>query len=350
MVVGYAVVGTLVAARHPTNAVGWLLLAIALTVAFDIGAETYAISRWPGYVAAAWVSEWMFYVWFFLTVAFLPLLFPTGRVLSPRWKVVWWFDLVCLVGGVLVIGLSPGELEFAGGPENPLGVHGTAQTVVEALSRLAVPIYALAAVLTGGSLVARFRRSTVVERQQLKWFASAVLIAVGGLVVSGIGNVAPAAILNDVGWMIFLFGCVLGIPLATGIAIQRYRLYDIDVVINRTLVYGSLTAALVATYVVSILLLRAVLVPLTGQSDLAVAGSTLLVAAVFRPARAWIQAGVDRRFYRRRYDAVHTLEEFSSRLRHELDIDAVGVDLCTTANQTMQPAHVALWLRTTTNR
>jgi hypothetical protein len=342
---GYAVVGTLVASRHPRNAVGWLLLVIALTVAVELGAETYAISRSSGFVAAAWMSEWLFHVWFYLTVAFLPLVFPTGRVLSPRWKVVWWFDLVCLVGGVVVVGLTPGELDFTGSTENPLGVQGAAHTVVETISKLAIPTYVLAVVLTGAALVTRFRRSTGAERQQLKWFTSAVLLALSGLVLSAFGDKAPAQILNSIGWTIFLFSCVLGIPIATGIAILRYRLYDIDVVINRTLVYGSLTAALVATYVVSILLLRVVLSPLTGQSDLAVAGSTLVVAAVFRPARARIQQWVDRRFYRRRYDAVHTLEDFSARLRHELDLDAVGADLCTTADQTMQPAHVSLWLR-----
>jgi hypothetical protein len=258
--------------------------------------------------------------------------------------VVWWFDLVCLFGGVLVIGLTPGRLDNPP-VKNPLGVHGTAQTVVEALNRLALPTYALAVVLTGISLVARFRRSTGVERQQLKWFASAVLVALGGLTLSAIGIALHAAILNDAGWLIFLLGFLLGVPIATGIAILRHRLYDIDVVINRTLVYSALTVTLVVMYVASILLLRVLLGPVTGKSDLAVAGSTLAVAALFRPARSWIQGIVDRRFYRRRYDAVHTVEEFSTRLRHQLDLDAIGTDLCATADQTMQPAHVSLWLR-----
>jgi hypothetical protein len=345
LVGGYAVVGTLVAVRHPANAVGWLLLAISLIVGIELGGETYAVSRAPGYVAAAWVSEWLFHVWFFLTVAFLPLVFPTGKVLSPRWKVVWWFDLVCLVGGAVVVALTPGQLDFAGSAENPLGVHGAAHTVLDAVSQLAIPTYTLALVLTVVSVVMRFRRSTGVERQQLKWFVSAVLLAGSGLVLSAISDATPAEALNSIGWTVFLFTFVFGIPLATGFAILRYRLYDIDVVINRTLVYGSLTAALAATYIGSILLLRVVLSPIAGESDLAVAASTLAVAAVFRPARSWIQAVVDRRFYRRRYDAVLTLDEFATRLRHELDLDAVGSDLCTTADRTMQPAHVSLWLR-----
>ena len=168
------------------------------------------------------------------------------------------------------------------------------------------------------------------------------------LVLSGIGDQLPGRwgeVLNSLGWSVFLFSCIVGIPLATGIAILRYRLYDIDLVINRTLVYGSLTAALATTYVGSILLLGFILSPVAGTSDLEVAGSTLMVAALFRPARSRIQAVVDRRFYRRRYDAVSTVDEFSARLRHELDLDAVGTDLCTIAGRSVQPSHVSLWLR-----
>jgi hypothetical protein len=220
--------------------------------------------------------------------------------------------------------------------------------VVEALSRLALPTYGIAVVLTGLSIAIRFRRSAGAERQQLKWFGSAVLTAVVGLALAWLGQMLPAAWgepIGNVGWSAFLASCILGIPLATGIGIMRYRLYDIDLVISRTLIYLTLTVTLAVTYVGSILLLRLILSPITGQSDLAVAGSTLAAAAVFRPARSWIQEVVNRRFYRRRYDAVHTLEDFTTRLRHELDLDAIGTDLRRTADHTMQPAHVTLWLR-----
>jgi hypothetical protein len=348
--VGYAVVGALVASRHPTNATGWLLLASALTIATGGITETYAISRAPGYAAFAWVSGWNFHAWFYLTVVFLPLLFPTGRVLSPRWRMVWWFDTVCLVGGVVVIGLLPGRLASNAPVDNPLATGGTTRTVVEALSRLALPTYAIAVALTGLCLAIRFRRSTGAERQQLKWFGSAVLMAVVGLALAWLGEVLPPRWgdpIGGVGWSLFLASVILGIPVATGIGIMRYRLYDIDLVISRTLIYLTLTATLAVTYVGSILLLRLVLSPITGRSDLAVAGSTLAAAAVFRPARSWIQEVVNRRFYRRRYDAVHTLEDFTTRLRHELDLDAIGTDLRRTADHTLQPAHVTLWLRAT---
>lgn len=348
LAVGYATAGALVASRHPGNAVGWLLLVIALTVGLQFIGQTYVLSHFSGYVAVAWVVGWSFNAWALLVAVFLPLIFPTGRLLSPRWRVAWWFAVVSLVAGIVVVGLTPGNLALEGPVQNPLGVHGTARTVVEAATGWIVAATALCVLLSAVSVILRFGRSTGVERQQLKWFASVTLTALGGLGVSALGDVVPTqlgVLLNGLGWVVFLFGCILGIPIATGIAILRYRLYDVDLVINRTLVYGSLTAASVATYVVSILLLRVVLSPITGQSDLAVAGSTLVVAAVFRPARAWIQELVDRRFYRRRYDAVHTLEDFSTRLRHELDLDAVGTDLCTTADRAVQPAHVSLWLR-----
>ena len=349
MLVGYAAAGALVAWRHPENAVGWLLLGVALTISLMVGGDTYVIPHaYPGYVAVAWVTGWLFNVWFALVVAFLPLVFPTGRLLSPRWRVVWWFETAVLVTGVLLVGFTPGELPVTGTVENPWGVHGTAQNVLAALEPWVLAATTVAVLLPGVSLVLRFRRSRGAERQQLKWFAFACLLVVGALALSGLASVTPSRwseTFNDLGWSVFLLSAILGIPLATGIAILRHRLYDIDLVIHRTLVYGTLTAALAATYVGSILLLRLVLSPLAGTSDLEIAGSTLMVAALFRPARARIQAVVDRRFYRRRYDAVSTLDEFSARLRDELDLDAVGADLCIIADRSVQPAHVSLWLR-----
>jgi len=247
-----------------------------------------------------------------------------------------------------VVGFRPGELPVTGTVENPWGVHGTARSLLVALEPWVLAATTVAVLLPGVSLVLRFRRSRGAERQQLKWFAFAGLLVVGGLALSGLATVVSSRwsdVFNDLGWSVFLFSFILGIPLATGIAILRHRLYDIDLVIHRALVYGSLTAALATTYVGSILLLRLVLSPVAGTSDLAVAGSTLMVAAVFRPARARIQAVVDRRFYRRRYDALSTLEEFAARLRHELDVDTVGAELCTIAGRAVQPAHVSLWLR-----
>jgi hypothetical protein len=187
-----------------------------------------------------------------------------------------------------------------------------------------------------------------VERQQLKWFALVGLIMLGGLSLGFLALPLSARwedIFGSIGWSMFLFGFIAGIPVATGIAILRHRLYDIDVVINRALVYGSLTAILAATYLGAVLVLRLVLGPFTGESDLAVAASTLAVAALVRPLRSRIQATVDRRFYRARYDATRTLEAFTSRLRDQIDLDALGTDLRTVVHDTMQPAHVSLWLR-----
>jgi hypothetical protein len=246
------------------------------------------------------------------------------------------------------VALTPGELAVYADIDNPIHVHGAALAVVEALGAASEFLLMISILLTALSLVLRFRGSRGRERQQVKWFAFAGLMTAGGLLIAALGNLLPPAWGNPiggVGWALFLSFAILGIPIATGIAILRHHLYDIDVVINRTLVYGTLTAALAATYVGSVLLLRVVLSPLAGESALAVAGSTLAVAALFRPARARIQAVVDRRFYRSRYDAARTLDEFALRLRNELDLDAVGTDLCAAAVRTVQPSHISLWLR-----
>ena len=347
--VGYATVGALVASRHPTNAVGWLLLAIALTIACGELGETYIHTRSnPGYVAVAWVNGWLFNVWLLLIVGFLPLLFPDGKLISRRWRPVFLLAVATVVTQVLTVALAPGELAVTASVENPLGVHGGFHAVLEVLTVVSWCAFVVVAGLTSASLVVRFRRSRGREHQQVKWFAFAGLMTIAGLLTSALGELLPRSWgdpIGAVGWIVFLVACIVGIPVATGVAILKHRLYDIDVVINRTLVYGTLTAALAAIYVGSVLLMRLLLGPLAGDSALSVAASTLAVAALFRPLRSRIQAVVDRRFYRSRYDAARTLDEFAHRLRHELDLDAVGADLCAAADHSVQPSHISLWLR-----
>lgn len=340
-----AVIGALVASRVPTNAVGWLILGLGVGMGVLTAAAAYAeahqlaeLGPLPGQAAAAWISDFLGIPVLYGVTGLLLLLFPTGRPLSPRWRVaVWGFGIVVSIA-LLSSGLVPGDI--GSGIDNPLALSGAAadvdQVVADVTDVLALPAMVMCAVC----LVVRLRRSRGVERQQLKWFTYAA--AVTGL---GLGTtVLSHGILADAAFFLAMVGLVL-LPLTAGLAILRYRLYEIDVVIKRTLVYGVLTAVLVATYLVLVLTSRLLLDPLTGQSDLAVALSTLAVAALFRPLRSRIQAVVDRRFYRNQYDAANTLEDFSSRLREEIDLDSLGADLRTVVRDTMQPSHVTLWLR-----
>jgi hypothetical protein len=346
--VGYATVGALVASRHPRNAVGWLLLTFACMVSLGTAADAYATAGGlPESLLVAWVPQWVWYVWPALILVFLPLVFPDGRLLSPRWRAVVWLELGALAACIAGAGLRPGRLDVPVPGANPFGAPSSARALVSRVEGGGRILFAIAVLLAGYSLVLRWRRSSALARQQMKWYAYVSLVGVLGWTMASAGPALGSLFepLDVIGWALLYLATVVGIPAATGIAIFRHRLYDIDLVIRRTLVYGTLTASLLATYVGCVLLLNLLLNPLAGGSDLAVACSTLASAALFRPARRRIQATVDRRFYRHRYDATRTIDAFTTRLRHQIDLDAVGTDLCSVAHDTVQPAHVSLWIR-----
>ena len=352
-VLGYPLVGAVVASRQPRNAVGWLLLLVGIFLMIGGLVDANLSSSSPVAIElSAWLSDWTWYIWLTSACVFLPLVFPSGRLVSRGWRAVLWFGGFATAASVVGAAFGAGRLD-AEGPrpvENPVGVGALAW-----LRDVGEVALGAAFVLAAASLVVRFRRSRGVERQQLKWFVLVGLTAVGGLSVAMIqvlfGTNDPSApggpleVIGAIGWFIGLMTIVLGLPVATGLAILRHRLYDIDVVINRTLVYGALTASLVASYLALVLLMQLALKPLTEQSDVAIAVSTLAVAALFRPLRARIQALVDRRFYRRKYDAARTLEQFGGRLRDQVDLDALDVELRQVIRTTLDPAHVSLWVR-----
>jgi hypothetical protein len=341
----FAATGVLVASRHPGNAIGWTFLGAAVGAGLGSLAGSYADywvdgregSEWLG-KTAAWYGELSWIPFILVPVTFLPLLFPDGRLLSRRWRVVAWCAGVGIAGNFVVEGLRPGPIPDYPQIRNPYGVESSVLDGLEALTVLALLIGILGSAL---SLILRFRRARGEQRLQMKWLAFAGAIAA---VIIPLGFVTYDVVGEDAANLAMMLS-VLGLPAATGVAILRYRLYDIDVVINRTLVYGALTAMLALTYLGSVLLLQLALSGITEGSGLAVAASTLAVAALVRPARARIQQGVDRRFYRQKYDAQRTLEAFSARLRDQVDLAALSSDLSGAVRETLQPAHVTLWLR-----
>lgn len=337
----FAVLGLTVTARQPRNPVGWLLQLIALSLALNtVGNHVYyqtllGHGQFTSFVVAVtWLLTWLWILAIVPAFVLLPLLFPTGRLLSPAWRPLLWAALVAAV--VLWVGTAfvPGPLDGYPAVVSPVGIDSPVVAAVGLGAFLLLVAVALAALASAGL---RFRRSTGTERQQLKWVA--LSLALLPFAFSGLG-------FNDsnVGYGILLGG-LLVVAIAVAVAMLRYRLYDIDVVINRTLVYGTLTAILAAAYFGLVLVLQVALSPLTERSDLAVAGSTLAVAGLFRPARARIQAFVNRRFYRNRYDAGRTLAAYTLRLREQLDLRAISDDLADVVQETVQPKHFSLWLR-----
>jgi hypothetical protein len=352
--------GILVLRRQPRNTVGWLLTGIGALWGIGGVADAYAQyglvvdpGSLPGAAVAATVSNGIWAPAIGLTGTFLFLLFPDGHLPGRRWRPVAWLSGTVLVALTVCLYLSPDRLTEAPveGLVNPLGVEALAPFLHVALDVL-ILVLAACTLLSVVALVTRFRRARGVERQQLKWLASAAAV-VGGAFVLGIAvSLGVPDDKPDPGWMAVLdqlsFLSFATLPIAIGVAVLRYRLYDIDVVINRALVYGSLTATLVATYLGSVLLLQLLLRPLTERSDLAVAASTLAVAGLFGPARLRIQDAVDRRFYRHRYDAARTVADFSARLRRQIDVDAIGTDLVRVAGDAVRPTRAGLWLRPVT--
>jgi hypothetical protein len=354
-----AVVAILVLSRHPQNPIGWMLMAIGLLWVLPF--ESYggfAYERGlPGADLFLALSGPIWAPPIGIMGTFLLLRFPDGRLLSPAWKKVEWLAVIAISGTVVAILLTTTNFADIGYPRanNPLA-H-------EALQPFARPLFVclvmlpITMVLSAASLVRRFRRSTGIERLQLKWLTAAAggvatLFLVG--IVGSLGGewgteTTPTwlAVIQEVTFASFAL-----IPIAIGVAILKYRLYDIDRIINRTLVYGAVTALLIAVYVGAALGLGALVRSVTGQTNsaLVIAASTLSVAALFGPARRRIQAFIDRRFYRRKYDAARTLEIFSAKLREQVDLDSLSGELVGVVHATMQPTHVSLWLRSTEER
>ncbi len=352
----FAVVGALLLVKRPENPIGWIMAAVAFMLSVCITGGYYATyvmltQGQPDALAVfgAWIFNCFWFLMLALTFVYLPLLFPDGRLLSRRWLpvavVAGAMPLTVVVLRALMDTIPVNEARGYK-IDNPIGIEGLGR--VEDL-----PIYGALNVLffvgfagVVASVVVRFRRSRGVERQQMKWFASAIVVLLGGsLAFSAVSQATGVRWLDDAGFVLSMAG-LASLPATVGIAILRYRLYDIDLLINRALVYGALTAMLALVYFGGVVGLQAAFRTLTGQgSTLAVVASTLVIAALFGPLRHRLQALVDRRFYRRKYDAAKTIAAFNSRLREETDLDALCGDLVGVAGATVQPEHVSLWMR-----
>jgi hypothetical protein len=333
--IGIPVVGALVASRLPGNPYGWVCCGLGLTfgVLFVYQVLGHA-DRLPH-----WFPDYVGKIAFLCSLTLLVLvfvLFPTGRPPSSRWR--WLPYAAVVVGGVAVTAslFAPSQDDpFAAGP---FAQQGSAGTVWDAVVVAGIGSLLALIVLATLSVVPRFRRAGSVERQQLKWFLLAALVNAVTLAVAATG------LLGNLGWTVsnVTFGLL---PLAVGIAVLRYRLYEIDRIVSRTVSYGLLSAVLLALYVVVVTALRGLLAPITGNSDLAVAASTLAVAAAFGPVRRRLQAVVDRRFDRTRYDAARTVDAYARRLRGSVDLDDVTMGLRETVTAAVGPERVSVWLR-----
>jgi hypothetical protein len=349
----YGTLGLVIATRRPRHPVGWLLMSCGLAGSLQLVTGQYAVlagsAGLPGRLQAMWAASQFQITWVGLVLLLL-LLFPTGRLPSPRWRPVARSVVAGACLALVAQAFKPRTLSDFAGDTNPL-----AMPALE-------PVFGLLEVLGGGlvivglfgtlaSLIVRLRRARGRERQQLKWFVYVALVGIVAiylldpllraftdLPLGSEGSGVPA-LLDP--WLL----APLALPIAVAVAIVRHRLYDIDRLINRTLVYGLLTALLGSVYAAAVFVLGRLLDPADGQSELAVAASTLAVAGLFQPVRRRVQTAVDRRFNRARYDAARTVEAFSVRLRDEVDLDTLSAELLNVVDQTVEPTQASLWLR-----
>jgi hypothetical protein len=359
----FPVVGALIASKRPRNPIGWICLADGLLWALIILSEDYSAYGLaiPGSVPFPVTINALLYAWLWVPAVgllgvYLLLLFPDGRLPSRRWRPLAWLSGAVIVLLSLVTLLTPGPLEGLGGARNPFGLEG--HPWVADAGWIVLPLLPVFMLASAMSLVLRYRRSGGEVRQQIKWIAfAASFMGLMYLAVMSAGTInwlisapeTPSDLGTQTLWGALLENVMLlsfaGVPVAIGFAVLKYRLYDIDILINRALVYGLLTATLAGVYLGGVILLQYLFRTLTGQeSQLAIVASTLAIAALFVPLRRRVQRFVDRRFYRRKYDAAKTLASFNARLRNETDLDSLVDDVVGVVRQAMQPAHASLWL------
>lgn len=348
VLLGFVAMGMVVVSHRPGNPVGWILAGAGVLTVTAGFAEAYAVHALftdpgllPGGEVMAWLSLWVFIPSLFATPALLFLLFPDGRLLGRRWRVVLWLVVATTGAAVTSVILAPvlNDAPFKG-VSNPLGIV-VPPALHEALANFGWPGMALGLLASAAAMVVRLRSSRGVERQQLKWIAAASAVL---SIASLTGVVSYFAGYETIGSLLTILGFFL-VSFAAGYAILRYRLYDIDAIINKTLVYGSLTLSLAAVYLAVVAFSGYIIRALTGsESQITIVASTLAIAALFGPLRKRIQTFVDRRFYRQKYDAAKTLEAFSAKLRDETSLDSLGENLTAAVEEALRPSHASLWL------
>jgi hypothetical protein len=345
-VLGIGIVGTLIVRRQPRNLVGWVLLGSSLGLAAQSAAFDYISLSHDRYdlglpltVPIAWVDNWLMIPSLIGLVIIVPLLFPNGRLPSPRWRPVGVLAVMGITTVTIGSAFTPGPMQN-GGIDNPLAVR-LPHPILDIVGAIDVVSGLALFLLTAVAVVVRYRHGTPLERLQLRWFAFPATLGIVGM---GLANIVTVGQLSDIAWIGGLL-CIAVTPFAIGIAILRHRLLDIDLVIKRTISYGVLTVVLLALEIGGVLILQTLLSNVTQEQTYAVAATTLGVAALFRPARRRIQGWVDRRFDRSRYDAARIADGFGARLRDRLDLDEVVSELSTTARAALLPATVSVWVR-----